>query len=326
MTKLVYMFPGQSSLYAGMISKLVKMHPSNGEMLSAASDVLHRDLAGQYRESNPDVFACNRDIQVGVFLANNMFLNILDHAGLSADLSLGLSLGEYNHLVHIGALPFQEALLTVEQRGLAYDAGPAGTMASVFPIDLEELEGVLVQARSAGVVEAVNLNSPTQHVISGEPPAVEEALRILDAEHFATAVIIEKKIPMHCSTFEPVGKMFREHLETVSFGEPLIPYFPNRLGRPFMEPSREDFVELLATHVHRPVLWRHSIDAIVDGWPEAVFVEVGPRKVLSNLLRKKWHRVRKFHLDSLEDTGRHLEGVIAELTELSMEGARRHAL
>jgi len=326
MTKLVYIFPGQSSLYPGMIPKLVEMHQPNGEMLAAASDILHRDLAAHYREGNQEIFACNRDIQVGVFLASNMFLGILDHAGLSADLSLGLSLGEYNHLVHIGALPFREALLTVEQRGLAYDRGPTGAMASVFPIDLEELEGIVEKSRSAGVLEVVNLNSPRQHVISGERPAIKEALRILDEDSFASAQIIEKKIPMHCSTFEPVARQFREHLETVPFAKPRMPYFPNRLGRPLEEPSREDFVDLLATHVHHPVLWRRSIDAIVERWPEAVFLEVGPRKVLFNLLHRKWHRVRKFHVDSLEDTGRHLDAVLEELACLLTEVVRRHAV
>lgn len=326
MMKLVYIFPGQSSLYPGMITKLVRMHLPNGEMLAAASDFLHRDLAAHYQEDNPDIFASNRDIQVGVFLANNMFLNILDHAGLSADISLGLSLGEYNHLVHIGAIPFREALLTVEQRGLAYDGGPAGSMASIFPIDIDELEGVVEKASRAGVLEIVNLNSPSQHVISGEQPAVEKALRILDEEHFASAVVIEKKIPMHCSTFEPVGRKFREHLETVPFAKPRLPYFPNRLGRPLDAPSREDFVDHLATHVHHPVLWRRSIDTIVERWPDAVFVEVGPRKVLFGLLQKKWHRVHKFHVDSQEDTRSHLDAVIEKLAELATEGARRHAV
>jgi len=324
--KLVYIFPGQSSLYPGMISKLVDMHKPNGEMLAAASDILHRDLAAHYQEGNPDVFACNRDIQVGVFLASNMFLSILDDAGLSADLSLGLSLGEYNHLVHIGALPFREALLTVEQRGLAYDGGPSGAMASVFPMDIEELEGVVEKARSAGVLEIVNLNSPSQNVISGEQPAVEEALRILEADHFASAVVIEKKIPMHCSTFEPVGRRFREHLETVPFTTPRLPYFPNRLGRPIDAPSREDFVDNLSTHVHHPVLWRHSIDAVVERWPDTVFLEVGPRRVLFGLLQKKWHRVSKFHVDSLEDTRRHMDSVIDEITSMDTVEARRRAV
>ncbi len=323
--KLVYMFPGQSSLYPAMISKLVNLHEPNGELLAAASDILHRDLAAHYLKSNPDIFGCNRDIQIGVFLANHMFLNWLTHLGLSADLSLGLSLGEYNHLLHIGALDFKEALLTVDRRGLAYDHGPAGAMASVFPIEFEELRKVTLRARKAGVLEIVNINSPQQFVLSGERPALDEALRILEAESFATAVVIEKKIPMHCSTFEPVGRKFREHMETVSFSEPKLPYFPNRLGHPLENPQGKDFVDLLSSHVHNPVLWRHSIDFIAKNYPEAIFLEVGPRKVLTNLLQRKWHPVRKFHSDSSEDTGRHLEGVVQEISELTCESEKGRA-
>jgi [acyl-carrier-protein] S-malonyltransferase len=190
-------------------------------------------------------------------------------------------------------------------------------MASVFPIDLAELEEIVVKARAAGVLEIVNLNSPTQHVVSGERPAVEEALRILEEESYARAVIIEDKIPMHCSTFEVVGRRLRSHLETLTFTSPRLPYFPNRLGCPLEDAGQGDFVELLASHVHRPVLWRHSIDWIIERWPEAVFVEVGPRTVLTDLLQRKWYPFRKFHLDS-EDTPRaHLEALIEELEGLT---------
>ncbi|MFC1574621.1 ACP S-malonyltransferase [Gemmatimonadota bacterium] len=322
------MFPGQGSLYPSMISKLVGLHPPNGELLTAASDHLHRDLAAHYREDNEEIFGCNRHIQIGVFLANCMFLEILNSHGIQADLSLGLSLGEYNHLLHIGALGFEETVETVEQRGHAYDAGPAGAMASVFPIELEELEEVVEKASASGVLEIVNLNSPGQHVLSGEKPAIEEAVRILDESSYAQTVVIEDNIPVHCSTFEPVGREFRKHLETLTFVPPRLPYFPNRLGHPLQNATQEDFVELLSTHVHRPVLWRHSIDLIVEQWPDAVFVEVGPRKVLSNLLHRRWHPVRRFHTDSEKGTHSHLESLIGTLEALKhpTEEAPEHVL
>jgi len=139
---LVFMFPGQSSRYPGMLEKLVELHPDNADTVARASEALGRDLRAQYAEGNAEAFARNRDIQIGVFLANHLFLRTLQREGIDADYSLGLSLGEWNHLVHIGALPFDQALLAVEQRGLAYDAGPRGMMASVFPISAEELAEV----------------------------------------------------------------------------------------------------------------------------------------------------------------------------------------
>jgi len=310
---LVFIFPGQSSRYPTMIEKLCRLRPGNRDLLGHASDLLHRDLAAHYRADNAQIFDRNRDVQIGVFLANHMFLQILQDAGIKAGLSLGLSLGEYNHLCHIGALGFPQALLLVEQRGLAYDAGPRGAMASIFPIELAELEDVARRARQSGVLEVVNLNSPRQHVLSGEQVALEHALRILEEEHYVEARVIERQVPMHSSLFEPVGERFRAHLEKATFGAPALPYLPNRLGQILEAPTKEAFVELLSTHVYRPVLWRRSIDLVVERWPEAVFVEVGPLAVLTNLLDRKWHQNRKHSTDSAEETRAHLQQLVAEL-------------
>ncbi len=313
---LVYMFPGQSSRYPGMLSKLAGLDRRAAEVLAAASEFLGRDLAAHYHEDNPDAYARNTDIQVGVFVANQMFLQILEGGGLQASASLGLSLGEWNHLVHIGALPFDEALLAVQQRGEAYDAGPRGAMASVFPITLEELTEVAQRASDKGLVEVVNLNSPRQQVLSGETAGIDEALRILEEEHYVEARIIERRVPMHASTFAPVGARFGDYLASrVAFRAPTLPYLPNRLAELLAAPEPARMVELLSTHVHRPVLWQRSVDLVLERWPEATLIEVGPRTVLYNLLDRKWHRgVKKRHTDTMEDTAAHLRQLIEELS------------
>jgi [acyl-carrier-protein] S-malonyltransferase len=318
------MFPGQSSRYPGMIGKIAGLDPIGGEILERASMVLDRNLAAHFAKENEAAYEKNRDVQIGVFLASHLFLAMLEARGVQAEHSLGLSLGEYNHLVHIGALPFEEALRAVHARGRAYDAGPRGIMASACPIGLEALEAVAARAReqTGGVVEVVNLNSPRQHVLSGDARAVEEAIRILEDEHYVQAVVIERQVPMHASIFEPVGAAFRRHLETVRFERPRRPYLPNRLGRVLERPSREDFVELLATHVHRPVLFRDSIDHLVARVGDAAFIEVGPMATLHNLLDRKWHAVKRLHTDSVEDTARHFEGVVAQALEAG-RGAER---
>ncbi len=310
---LVYMFPGQSSRYPGMLNKLAGINRTCARLLAEASELLGRDLSAHYREDNADVFAHNVDVQVGVFLANHMFLQILEEANLEADVSLGLSLGEYNHLVHIGALEFSDALRTVEKRGEAYDAGPRGAMASVMPIDALELQEVCQRVANKGVLEVTNLNSPRQQVLSGETAALEAALKLLEEDFFVQATIIERQVPMHCSIFAPVGESFRQHLETVTFHEPRLPYLPNALGTFIDAPTKEDFVGLLSSHVHRPVLWRKSIDLVVEQWPTATFVEVGAMSVLHNLLQKKWHKVKKLHTDTAEATEDHLKLITGEL-------------
>ena len=312
---LVFMFPGQSSRYPGMLDKLARLHPRADEVLAQADEALGRDLRGHYSEALAGAFERNVDVQLGVFIANHMMLSILQAEGVDAELSLGLSLGEYNHLTHIGALDFIDALRLVKARGEAYDAGPRGYMASVQPLDLGTLEEVVasVRARGLGVLEIVNLNSPRQHVLSGEQAAVDAAVAVLEDEHYVVPAIIERQVPMHASIFAPVGEALRPHLRRARFRSARRPYMPNRVGAPVLAATHDDYVAMLAAHVHTPVLWRRSIEHIVAAHPDAVLVEVGPRQVLFNLLDRKWVARPRYCTDSRDDAASHLAGVLATL-------------
>jgi len=295
----VFMFPGQSSRDPECLERLLQLRPENRERLAEASEVLGRDLAKHYRSANP--FATNRDIQIGVFVANQLALDSLEAAGISAELSLGLSLGEYNHLVHIGCLDFAAALRLVAARGAAYDAGPAGVMISVFPLGVDELTAVVERARAAGELEIANLNSPQQHVLAGERAAIEAAKAILFDELSIEPVEIESRIPMHCSRFAPVADVLRPALEAAPWQPARRAYLPNVLARWLRDPSAAEITELLCRHVYQPVQWRRSIDLIADQFIDAVFIEVGPRAVLYNLLSPRWRRVVREKTDHPED-------------------------
>jgi [acyl-carrier-protein] S-malonyltransferase len=317
LSALVFMFPGQSSRYPGMLERCLELHPGNVELLRWASELLDRDLeAHSSVEVGEAAYARNVDVQIGVFLANHMFLTALEARGITAELSLGLSLGEWNHLVHIGAVSFEDALRAVEQRGICYDEGPRGWMAAIQPIELEDLEAVVAEASQLGLLEIVNLNSPRQHVIAGERVAVEAAVERAEEEFYAQAHVIERNVPMHSSLFHPVGERFREHLEQVQFLAPRRPYLPNRLGQLLPEPSRAELIDLLASHVHAPVLWRASLDHLVARDPDTVFVEVGPMAVLHNLITRKWLPNRKFRTDSRDELDEHFDALTAELAGL----------
>src|SRR5690606_3180638 len=120
----VLMFPGQSSCHPEMLARIVSAWPPATAVIAEASGILSRDLARHYLPDTPAMLARNRDIQVGVFLCSYLHQRALAARGVHGDLSLGLSLGEYNHLVHIGALDFPAALRLVDARGAAYDDGP----------------------------------------------------------------------------------------------------------------------------------------------------------------------------------------------------------
>ncbi|MCC6523244.1 MAG: ACP S-malonyltransferase [Polyangiaceae bacterium] len=313
MTTPVFLFPGQSSRYPGMFERLFERAPEEARTaVGVASEVLGRDLRAHYHPSNEGAFLTNRDVQLAVFIANHIYKCALERAGVRADYSLGLSLGEYNHLVHIGAIDFDDAVELIDARGAAYDAGPEGVMVSVFPLPVDELEPVLAAARAHGPLFVANLNSPTQNVIAGSRAAVEAAVAALEEEHGCSCVLIEQRIPMHSPTFRPTADLFRPALERAPWRRPELPYLPNVIGR-FEDDARpERIVEHLTRHVYSPVYWRASIDYVGELVPDAAFIEVGPRAVLYNLLSRSWRKNRRFKTDHGDEAPR-------PLTELAME-------
>jgi [acyl-carrier-protein] S-malonyltransferase len=283
----VLLFPGQSSRDPEMLHRILAAWPDGAALVAEAADILHRGLLLEYHPRRREaMFADNRSVQVGVFLCSHLHLLALRSQGIEGGLSLGLSLGEYNHLVHIGALSFADALRLVNARGAAYDRGPAGMTAAVFPIDEEQLAEFVLRVANHGVVEIVNYNSPTQYVVSGERPAVEALLRLTADESFAHAEVLDERLPLHSSLFAPVAAELRLHLLRADWRRPHAPYHPNVRPGPVVDPTPVEFVELLSRQAAAPVLWRQAVEDVADRHPGVEFIEVGPGAVLFGLLRR----------------------------------------
>jgi [acyl-carrier-protein] S-malonyltransferase len=309
---VIFLFPGQNSRYPGMLDRLLAADPENGAIVGHASQILGRDLRAHFHEKNAGQFASSRNVQIGVFLANHLYAESLKRRGVRADYSLGLSLGEYNHLVDIGALDFADALRLLEQRGAAYDSGPSGIMVAVFPVRPEEaLEAV---RRAGGGRASVGMfNTPRQCVLSGENEPVETAAAWLEEELGVQAILIEPRLPMHSTLFREVGERFRPALEYVEWHTPVKPYFANVLGCALHTASAALMVDLLSRHPWNPVRWRESVDAVAAADEEAVFVETGPRSVLHDMLRRWIDAPRRF-TDVDGNLGEWLDRLASELT------------
>lgn len=289
---VVFLFPGQSSRSAAMFDALTD-DPVCAPVLEEASDLLGRDVVALARDALARPVPRNFAVQVSVFVANHAHLMRLCAAGVSCKTSLGLSLGEYNHLVEIGALAFGDALRLVAARGNLFETAPNGMMASLFPTTRAELLPILEEASREGVVAISNENSPSQFVISGERAAVRRAITLYERDAFGTAVVIEERVPMHAPPMAPLVPKMAADLQNAPW-RPAAVYRPNLSGRTVDRPAAADFVATLSQHVARPVLWRQSIDEVLKTLPEATFVEVGPGRVLTNLMRKSWIRNPRF--------------------------------
>jgi [acyl-carrier-protein] S-malonyltransferase len=310
---LIFMFPGQSSRYPQMIEKLTAESAASAAIVGQASAVLGRDLGAHYRSGNDTMFARNRDVQIGIFLANHLHMRWLEEAGIEARWSLGLSLGEYNHLVHAGALSFEDALRLVDQRGVLYENGAPGMMMSVFPIEAEIVNCKIAELGLEGRVVIGLYNSPRQQVLSGERDAVVQLTAALEEDMLIEPVETEPNIPMHAPTFAPVAEKFRSVLAKTRIEDSRLPYIPNVLASIMANAPPDTIRTHLASHVCKPVFWQSSIDALASRLPAARFVEVGPRAVLYNLFGRGWMPGRRYKTDAGEHWPEHIRGLIADL-------------
>jgi [acyl-carrier-protein] S-malonyltransferase len=242
-------------------------------------------------------------------------------SGLDASLSVGMSLGEYNHLVHIGALSFGDAVRLVDARGRAYDRGPAGAMAAVHPATLEELLPLVARVREElgggeELLDVSNENCSTQQVVAGSREAVDRLVELADDELFARGRIIEERIPMHTARFRPVADALAPSLALAPFAVPDRPYVSNVVGGVVESPSPGTVRELLERHVYERVRLRECVDTVAARAGSPVFVEVGPRRVFHDLVARDHRRAPRFHLDPLDQAATAAETRASILREL----------
>lgn len=280
-----------------MIERARALGPAAETVLARAESVLGAKTIERYAGPRGARLENNRDVQVAGFLATQMHLQALGAAGVRTDCSLGLSLGEYSHLVHIGALTFEAALSLVDQRGQAYDESPPGVMMAVVGATETEVALAVARASAHGTVVISNYNTPTQHVIAGERTAVEFAATHLEEETGARCVETESRVPMHSPLLAPVAKKFRSSLERAPWRTPRYPYFPNVVGDIETTTSARVYIDRLAAHVTAPVLWRRSIETVAACFADIWFVEVGPGAVVHNMLSRGWLDVRRARTD-----------------------------
>jgi [acyl-carrier-protein] S-malonyltransferase len=295
------MFPGQSSATPDVLIRATQAHRSAVEVTEAAHRVLGPTRAAAYFHPDGAPLDSNRDVQVTVFLATQMYLAGLAAEGIRCDHSLGLSLGEYSHLVDIGALGLDDALCLVDERGRCFDEAPDGVMVTVLGVDHDTVAEVVEQAQGQGPLVISNYNAPTQHVIAGTRAAASWAASTLEDQHAAFTLIIEERVPMHSPLMADVARAFTPALERAPWRTPLRNYRPNVTGAPVDGAAASDFVSHLARHVSEPVRWRESVDAVVAANPDATFVEVGPGRVLQNMVSRAWRGTPCLRVDAVDE-------------------------
>ena len=331
MQKLAFIFPGQGSQRVGMGKSLVDNYAIALKTFQEADEILAMNLSQLCFEGPEEKLRQTEYTQLAVLTCSVAALRVLGEEGISPYVVAGHSLGEYSALIACGALNFADALKLVQLRAQfmaeASQRQPCG-MVAILGLDAEDVTAICTEASSAGIVQVANYNCPGQIIISGEDTALELAINLAHDFMFfrecchatkqvnfmffreychATKQVNgslsrkaarAKRLPVsgafHSILMEPAKSKLREAIIDVSIHKPNIRFIANVTGDYVDDP--EQIRELLVAQITSPIQWEASIRRMIsDGVTQ--FIEVGPGKVLSGMLRRIDKHAQFFDLE-----------------------------
>ncbi|MEM0952680.1 MAG: ACP S-malonyltransferase [Pseudomonadota bacterium] len=312
---LGFVFPGQGSQRIGMLADAAVEHPSVGQTYSEAADALGYDLWELIQTGEAESLNMTEVTQPALLASSVALWRSWRAAGGAApSLLAGHSLGEFSALVCAGAIGFADGLRLVRARGKAMqEAVPAGegAMAAVIGLDDAEVDTVCqgVASTTGSVVAAVNYNSPGQVVIAGHADAVDDAGALLKQSGAKRVLPLPVSAPFHTSLMRPAGETLEAALADITVSAPDIPVVHNVHASTETEPSR--IRALLVEQTYSPVRWTDCIKTM-SGKGISAFVECGPGKVLSGLLRRIDKTAASFAIETAGDLSSTLSALSQE--------------
>lgn len=297
MGKTAFIFPGQGAQVCGMGKDFYEKTEIGRAVFDRATEILGFSVPELCFELN-DRLDQTEYTQVAMVTTSVAMLKVMEDMGIKADVTAGLSLGEYCALAAAGVMSVDDAVRTVRQRGiLMEEAVPAGVggMCAVLGMTAEQVNEVLKQVID---VQVANYNCPGQIVISGTLTAIADATEKLKAAGARRILPLNVSGPFHSQLLKEAGKKLGNYLEDVTVHDPVIPYIANVTAD--YVTSADIVKELLAKQVFSSVLWQQSVERMIaDGVDR--FVEIGPGKTLSGFVKKIDRNAAVFHVETLED-------------------------
>ena len=299
------MFPGQGSQAPGMGKDLAEKFAVAREVFEEADDALGFAISRLCFAGPAEELQLTENTQPAILTTSVAAYRAARDNGLPApDFVAGHSLGEYSALVAAGVLGLSVAVRTVRARGqYMQQAVPVGTgaMAAVMGGELSAIEAACDEARGDQVCAVANSNSPNQVVIAGNVEAVDRAIELLKG--VAKRVIkLNVSAPFHCALMRPAQEKLGAHLERLTFNEPRMPVVTNVDAKTTTAP--DELRDALLRQVSAPVRWLESMQLLLAENVET-FIEIGPGKVLSGLMRHTNRDVKCLNVEdaaSLEAT------------------------
>ena len=274
-----FYFQGKDHKVFGMGKDLYEKYDKIKTVYNKVKELTGIDVAQISFTGPEEILNQTKYTQICILTMSLAILSILNEKGIKADMSCGLSLGEYSSLIYSKALDFEEGVKLVKTRGeYMQDLCPKGdwTMAAVLGLEDKKVEEICKKITD-GFVRPANYNYPGQVVISGDKCGADTATKLMKEAGAKRVVPLKTSGPFHTERLEKASKALGEFLENEEVKIPQIEVIKNIDAKPYT--NQDNIKEILAKHVMSPTKMSDSIKYMLENGLDT-FVEIGPRKNL----------------------------------------------
>jgi len=298
------LFPGQGSQIVGMGSEFYNNFTSIKKIFAEADEKLKFKISKIILEGPENDLKLTQNTQPAILLVSYSIFTVLKNE-FNFNLEqikyfAGHSLGEYSALLCANALSFQDALSLLFERGKSMqEAVPIGkgSMIAILGSDIEEINNYILRIKNKGVCEIANDNAQGQTIVSGNIETIEE-LKIILKENKKKCIPLPVSVPFHCSLMNPAAIKMKEIINNINFRKPDYEIITNVTSLPTNNPK--DIKKLLVEQIYSKVRWRESILFMSEKKIDD-FIEIGPGKVLTGLVKRILPNSNSFSINSIDD-------------------------
>jgi len=298
------LFPGQGSQIVGMGREFYNNFPAVKKFFLEADEVLNFKISRIILEGPESDLKLTQNTQPSILIVSYAIFSVLKNE-FNFNLNkikyfAGHSLGEYSALLCANALNFKDALHLLFERGKSMqEAVPVGRggMLAILGCKTEEINKFFFQLKNKGVCEIANDNATGQVIVSGNIETIKELKDVLK-ENKKKSILLPVSAPFHCSLMNPAAVKMEEKINNTNFQQSDYEIISNVTAKPIKNP--EDIKKLLVQQIYSKVRWRESILFMSDNKIND-FIEIGPGKVLTGLVKRILPNSNSFSVNSIDD-------------------------
>ena len=283
--KIGFLFPGQGSQAVGMGKDLYEKYEEVKKVYEKVKQITGIDVAKISFEGEDETLNQTKYTQICILTMSLAILEVLKKNCIKADVSAGLSLGEYSALINSNVIDFEEGVKLVQKRGeYMQNLVPDGEwlMAAVLGMNELQIEEVCSKVKN-GFAVPVNFNCPGQIVLSGDKQGIEEAEQIAKEMGAKKVIVLKTSGPFHTEKLISASNALKQELNKLKINEFETAVIKNLDGKVYT--AQDDIKEILEKHIISPVKFSNGLQTMLDMGVDT-FVEIGPGKTLSGFVKR----------------------------------------